>query len=544
MAYIKTVWENGDVITKEKLNNIEDGIANAGGGGSPMKSTTYAELLAMRNAGTLTPGMQYRITDYVCTTTQEESRAVSHPFDVIVVADDASTLNENARACLHEGDTYYTAENRSANLEAWELKYCIDNDRNRFGWADATNGKGVIFWMKDERGNECSYDFKQIQFKRYKITECTVQSLVGMFTTLEHAAAITAIDETNPVWLYTFSVYDSNADTPTYEDGSVAVMDETTGCMVYGNVIECYQNNVEETGPYIYCLNNIVLANSFECFCYNNTFDYNCYNNTFDYNCYNNTFSIACNTNTFGDNCYNNTFSIACNTNTFGDGCCNNTFGDNCRNNTFGDNCYNNIFGDKCRNNTFSDGCFRNIFGVNCYENVFGKNCSANIFSIECEGNIFGNYCNCNIFENDCSGSTFGDGCCNNVFGVGCGSNIFDHDCSDNTFSDGCFSNVFGYDCRNNTLGNACYNNTFGNHCSINIFEIMCIFINIPAEAQEEEDPVVSKQFYHILSGTSGTESAPLTIPGTGGNNYVTYVGLNSSGELKTWVPADLVTSP
>ena len=32
MAYIKTVWENGDVITKEKLNNIENGITNAGGG--------------------------------------------------------------------------------------------------------------------------------------------------------------------------------------------------------------------------------------------------------------------------------------------------------------------------------------------------------------------------------------------------------------------------------------------------------------------------------------------------------------------------------
>lgn len=28
MAYTKTVWENGDVITKEKLNNIENGISS------------------------------------------------------------------------------------------------------------------------------------------------------------------------------------------------------------------------------------------------------------------------------------------------------------------------------------------------------------------------------------------------------------------------------------------------------------------------------------------------------------------------------------
>lgn len=28
MNYEKTTWQNGDIITAEKLNNIEDGIAN------------------------------------------------------------------------------------------------------------------------------------------------------------------------------------------------------------------------------------------------------------------------------------------------------------------------------------------------------------------------------------------------------------------------------------------------------------------------------------------------------------------------------------
>ena len=32
--YVKTEWQTGDIITAEKLNNIEDGIANAGGGSS------------------------------------------------------------------------------------------------------------------------------------------------------------------------------------------------------------------------------------------------------------------------------------------------------------------------------------------------------------------------------------------------------------------------------------------------------------------------------------------------------------------------------
>lgn len=31
MAYTKQTWECGDVITAEKLNHMEDGIANSGG---------------------------------------------------------------------------------------------------------------------------------------------------------------------------------------------------------------------------------------------------------------------------------------------------------------------------------------------------------------------------------------------------------------------------------------------------------------------------------------------------------------------------------
>lgn len=33
MAYKKQTWVTGEVITKEKLNHMEDGIANGGGGG-------------------------------------------------------------------------------------------------------------------------------------------------------------------------------------------------------------------------------------------------------------------------------------------------------------------------------------------------------------------------------------------------------------------------------------------------------------------------------------------------------------------------------
>ena len=42
MAYEKQNWNNGDVITAEKLNHIEDGIAEGGsGGGNFVVNFTY-----------------------------------------------------------------------------------------------------------------------------------------------------------------------------------------------------------------------------------------------------------------------------------------------------------------------------------------------------------------------------------------------------------------------------------------------------------------------------------------------------------------------
>lgn len=41
MSYNKTTWTNGDVITAEKLNHIEDGIASGGSGGVLVVSTVY-----------------------------------------------------------------------------------------------------------------------------------------------------------------------------------------------------------------------------------------------------------------------------------------------------------------------------------------------------------------------------------------------------------------------------------------------------------------------------------------------------------------------
>ena len=63
---------------------------------APAVSITYAALKALRDGGTLKPGQYYRITDYVTTTAQAETQSAGHVFDIIVRADSASVLNENA----------------------------------------------------------------------------------------------------------------------------------------------------------------------------------------------------------------------------------------------------------------------------------------------------------------------------------------------------------------------------------------------------------------------------------------------------------------
>ena len=180
----------------------------------PTLSITYAELKALRDAGKLLAGRKYRITDYVTTTTQTDTRSAGHAFDIIVVADDEHTLNENARAILHNGDTYFAG----CKLGAWELKYCLDNDTTRFAWTDATNGKGVVWWMKDEWDNECYYDFKNIQYKRYKVTSTNastadlVTSCPYLGNAVQNSTGLSESVDTDFKWVYTFTKYTQTGD--------------------------------------------------------------------------------------------------------------------------------------------------------------------------------------------------------------------------------------------------------------------------------------------------------------------------------------------
>ena len=511
----------GDAYTKSEvdaaLNTKQDTII-AGEGisikGNVISSTvdslitpiTYAELVALRGSSSLVAGMQYRITDYACTTTQENTQSAGHPFDIIVTADSENTLNEEARAIQHEGDTYFA----NCDLNAWKIWYCLDNDASRFAWADSANGKGVIYRMIDEWNNDVPYDFKNIMFKRYILdannaiaTDVAkegelnaVKTRLGEMSHRIHTSlwyygeyvtdvypnaeagrkyvpfgdilyndngpgVLCPINEANSNWFYTFS------DT-SFNDNTVTGQSNVHNNVVKGNKYALV--TIDGEGRYSFeeqeniCLNDIIFIGNY---CYSNSFGNNCYSNS------------------FGNDCYYNSF---------GNGCYYNSFGNGCNSNSFGNGCYSNSFGNGCYSNSFGDDCNYNSFGNDCYSNSFGNGCNSNSFGNDCYYNSFGNDCNYNSFGNDCNDIKFA--------------------------SSSSATTKYSYYRQNH----------FGDGCKYLLFK--------GAETASSSSQV---QNYNFAQGVQGTSSAYLTIDGVRSRAYETKVAKNSSEELKIYCEADLI---
>lgn len=468
---------------------------------SPQTSITYSELVALRDNSELTPGMFYRITDYQCTTTQENTRAMTNQFDIIVQALDVNVLSENASATWHEDDTYFA----NANLAAWELKYCLDNDTTRFAWADETNGKGVVYWMKDENNNECPYDFKNITYLGSSITgyekygldantyypTFTVASLISYFQwgTTYSVSRNSGLDQViDGVTYYGYNC--SSVPTAWSTDEFYVTDNEITSSSTMYKIIDGAVSTIGyggnwvfsdryDTSAFVSVSNNIIqecrYANAVaEGFALNKIIFVG---TTID----NNIFNLYCSANTFGNNCISNTF---------GNYCSSNTLGDNCNLNTFGNNCTYNIFGNNYIANTFGNYCSSNTFGNNCNQNTFGNHCNFNAFSDNCHFNTFGNVCTSNIFGNECTYNTFGN------------------DCYSNTFGDNCYSNTFGDNCSSNTFGGS-KTNTISYVNRIR-FESHCRDIKLLNSETGNDSNYV--QNITVSAGISGTEDSPLGL--------------------------------
>ena len=303
----------------------------------------------------------------------------------IYIETSTEELDASAKADINK-ITYTFSENEIAS---WELKYCLDNDTNRFNWAN-TNGTGVIYYMKDRHGNECPYDFKNIMYGA------------------------------DGQQYYTFD-YNVNG---VHYDGSTKYPN-----LCYNNIISACVSGSKMELPLNYFKNNDGSA------CHTNKIDTNSYENVFGPNCSGNVIGSLCRMNTFGPNCSKNILNIECSSNKFADGCSSNTLGAACSINEFnGANSSYNILGNMCNNNKFGSNCSYNNLMQFSTDNKFGDFCQSNTFDVYCTNNDFASYslrvslgkkCQYNKFTTSAAGTTkrnytqcvhVGDNCSYNYF--------------------------------------------------------------------------------------------------------------------------------
>lgn len=288
---------------------------------APIVSLTHAELVALRDGSALLAGQKYRITDYEATVYDgiTYAQATRHPFDIIVEATAPDALSELAAAVPHEGDTYF----HFCKLSAWQLKYCIDNSRLRFSWADEAAGKGVVYWMKDEFENEAPFDFKGIAFYRPldpkgNYDTAAPQQLCHVFNYYDQMEDYTPEDACCGSDLSVLAAIEWGDLQPVYH------------FKCFGNKIRAFYNTSTFNQPRM-ALPDIVLLSasgySSPIICSNNVFGQNCRNITLGHQAKNNTIGEDCQQVVLGSYSRHNVFGNYCCYINLGLGCCYNNVG-------------------------------------------------------------------------------------------------------------------------------------------------------------------------------------------------------------------------
>jgi len=461
---------NIDTINSEQEINVNqvDGIVSIG----DILSIKYESLKNLRDNYELIPGRQYRIIDYVTTSSYPNTRVTNNSIDLIVTALDSHTLNEDAYAVFPMSEEIVCT-----------VKYDLDNNTNLYEWASDTNipilkklgthpsndfgftykatnneifainevvrnvevytfscndyndypdvkvfvydakhyrvvdgnpteyseldiqlpGKGVIYYMKDEFGNEAGYDFKNILFKKY-------------YSDLYN---IVKVGDSNI--FQNISEYLEN--TIPFTEATSLVISEASWHKIFVEDLDStskffytFHNNDEDASLDGYASNNIILPNyvpetSYE----GKTRRLN--GTIFIGNCFANKLGLYNYDNILADS-YRITMEDSCGKNRV----------INSNNITLKNSCNGN-------NISISNDC---LIDCNSRFNVLFETSYSN-FGKLCEGN-FTSFSTNNILENNCSGIVIipnnGFTCTRNIFKLGC-SYIAIEECSGNIFYPG-----------------------------------------------------------------------------------------------------------
>ena len=533
-----------------------------------MVNVTYAELVALRDEGKLIAGQMYRMTDYETTCTWENTQVAGHPFDLVLTALDNKTLDEKCSAIWSERDTdgYFA----NSNLAAWDVRYCLDNDTNRFDWAlmggtivkisayDAPftfdgvytgetfeiGGVEYYMWAAFEDG-EIAFPFLTTSLS------LSVGDVVYLSNTGESidgtGSVVDAYEQVGGKGVI-YRLIDESENSVPYDFKNImfmrplteGVLDGENGIETFCYTFSCIQDDLtieDQSVKEPYC-------------CYNNKFASNCVDNVFltwyGESCYSNTFGESCYSNTFGESCYSNTFGKSCYSNTFGKSCSSNTFGDNCYSNTLGKDSSDNVFGNDCGNNTLVGWCTyitfsglntKNTLGQATQACYFGLGSSNNILGSQCVLTQFGNYCERNNIGSSSKGNRFNLYCSDNTIGENSHYNVFDDNCIYNTLANNCSSNTFQKACDHNNLGVSgsgfyAQNITFGDDCR---------YINLTSDSSGSMSAWI--EYYSIFNVRGKSSSQKTEIVAARKRTYQTYVTTKKDGTVVEYTVDDILNA-
>lgn len=342
-----------------------------------LEEISYLDLYSKWENGDLIPGKQYKIIDYTAIVKKSEryTSALNY-FYIIVTADSKTQLNENARATIDSDSASYLYF-KYCNLDAWEIKYSLINDSSRFEWANDTRdgenmpvGRGVIYYMKDEYGNEAPYDFKNILFLMSKVNRINEDD-VQIDTNQSHQQIYTnAVNEfvysvKTDGYDYLRSLFKFNNDTfftytfstPEYNDDTVEPEVKCKMNVIKPTIYNYYDSNVPHE-QIMTLPSNVFICSSTS----------GCYNNFVGDNCFSNIFHDGCEYNVLKNNSYGNALGKFCSYNELNYSWCNALLGYSTCNKII--QSYLNIFSHKFNFNTVNLNCSNLIINDTFYSNT------------------------------------------------------------------------------------------------------------------------------------------------------------------------------
>ena len=141
VAFTDNEGHEHELITSEGFGDALNEALPAALANAQVITTTWAELKDLRDNKQLIAGSLYRITDYNCTTTQENTRSAGHQFDIVLLALSNNKLAEEGWAMMNESNIYDVTFADGVTKKCYI--YCISVADNEWNIVDCETLMGV-----------------------------------------------------------------------------------------------------------------------------------------------------------------------------------------------------------------------------------------------------------------------------------------------------------------------------------------------------------------------------------------------------------------